>query len=168
MSRTTFSGPLKAGDIKYNTYKDVGSVVLNQNVTFDFAAGDVLNTGNTLRTLYVPAGSRIVNIQALVITAYNAGTSSVVTVGKASGGTEYVTTLTVSTAGFIAPTTITGANWLNTTAAGGDISSSVTGTFPVSPLAITLVLTGTVASAGKINVVIQYIQADDRSTFSTQ
>lgn len=165
MSRTTFSGPIRAGNIRYNQYKDVGNVVLNQNITFDFSAGDTV-TGTKI--LYLPAGSRIVDVQALVITAYNAGTSSVVSIGKAAAGTEYVTTLTVSTAGFIAPTTITGANWLNTTAAGGDVSSSVTGTFPVSPLAITLTLTGTVASAGKTNIIIQYLQADDRSTFSTQ
>jgi len=165
MSRTTFSGPLRAGNIAYNTYKNVGTVVLNQNVTFDYAAGD---TATTTKTLYTPANTRIVNIQALVITAYNAGTSSVVSVGKAAAGTEYVTTLTVSTAGFIAPTTITGANWLSTTAAGGDISSSTTGTFPVSPLAITLTLSGTAASAGKVNVVVQYTQPDDRSAYSAQ
>ena len=164
MSRTTFSGPILSGDVRYNQYKDVGNTVLNQNITFDFAAGDTV-TGT--KTLYVPANTRIVNIQALVVTAYNAGTSSVVSIGKAAAGTEYVTTLTVSTAGLVSPTTITGASWLNTTTVGGDISSSVTGSYPVSPLAITLTLTGTVASAGKINVVIQYIQSDDRNTALT-
>lgn len=168
MSRTTFSGPIKAGDIKYNTYKDVGTVVLNQNAVFDFSAGD---TVTTTKTLYLPAGSRIVNIVGLIPVAYNAGTSSLVTIGKTAGGTEYVTTFAVSTAGFTAPTGPTAAqavNWYNTTAAGGDVSASVTGSFPVSPLAVTLTLSGTAASAGKAIVTIQYTQPDDRSAYSAQ
>ena len=168
MSRSTFSGPIKAGDIKYNTYKDVGNVVLNQNAVFDFTDGD---TGTTTKIIYLPAGSRIINIVGLIPVAYNAGTSSNVTIGKTAAGTEYATTFVASTAGFTAPTAPTAAqavNWYNTSAAAGDVSSSITGSFPVSPLAVTLTLTGTAASAGKIVVTFQYIQPDDRATTFTQ
>lgn len=167
MSRTTFSGPIKAGDIKYNTYKDVGTVVLNQNTVFDFTAGD---TVTTTKIIYLPAGSRIINIVGLCVVAYNAGSTNTISIGKAAAGTEYITTLFASTAGFIAPTGPTAAqaaNWYNTSAA-GDVSSSITGSFPVSPLAVTLTLAGAVASTGKMIVTIQYTQADDRSTFATQ
>ena len=168
MSRTTFSGPLKAGDIKYNTYKDVGSVVLLQVVNFDFSAGD---TATTTKTLYLPAGSRIIEFNALVQVVYNAGTTNNVTIGKAAAGTEYVTTFPVGVAGLITPTTPTvaqGVNWANTSAAGADVSSSVTGSFPVSPLIITLGLTGTTATTGKTSVYVRYIQPDDRATTFTQ
>jgi hypothetical protein len=168
MSRTTFSGPIKAGDIKYNTYKDVGTVPLNQNVLFDFSAGD---TVTTTKTLYLPAGSRITSIQALVLVVYNAVTTNNVTIGKAAAGNEYVTTFPVGVAGLITPTTPTVAqalNWDNTTTAGADISSSVTGSFPVSPLFVTLGLTGTAATTGKCRITIQYTQPDDRATTFTQ
>lgn len=168
MSRTTFSGPIKAGDIRSNAYKNVGTVVLNQNVVFDFAAGDI---ATSTKTLYLPAGSRIINIVGLVITAYTATTNNI-TIGKAAAGTEYVTTFTAAgTTGFVAPTAPTNAQaavWFNTTAAAGDVSSSTTGTFPVSPLAITLTLTGGTVTAGKVVVTLQYAQPDDRSTFATQ
>ena len=168
MSRTTFSGPIRAGDIRNNQYKDVGTVVLNQVAVFDFAAGDI---ATTTKTVYLPAGSRIVNIVGLVITAFTATTNNI-TIGKAAAGTEYVTTFTAAgTTGFVAPTAPTNAQaavWFNTTAAAGDVSSSITGSFPVSPLAVTLTLTGGTVTAGKVAVSIQYIQPDDRSTFSTQ
>jgi len=167
MSRTTFSGPIKAGDVRNNAYKDVGTVVLNQNVVFDFTTGD---TVTTTKTIYLPAGCRIINIVGLIPVAYNAGTSNNVTIGKAAAGTEYTTTFAAGTAGFTAPTSPTAAqavNWYNTSAAAGDVSSTTTGTFPVSPLAVTLTLTGTAATAGKIIVTFQYVQPDDRSTFAT-
>jgi hypothetical protein len=165
MSRSTFSGPIKAGDIKYSTYKDVGTVVLIQTVTFDFAAGDTSTTAN--KTIYVPAGSRISAVYIDVITAYS-GTTPTLSIGKTAAGTEYINAAAIATANTrVIGTPATLANWLNTTAAGGDISSSTTSTFPVSPFVLSLALSAT-ATAGKVNVLIKYIQPDDRSAYSAQ
>ena len=165
MSRSTFSGPIKAGDIKYNTYKDVGSVILQQNVTFDFAAGDTSITAN--KTIYIPAGSRISAVYIDVITAYS-GTTPTLSIGKAAAGTEYISAAAIATSNTrVIGTPATLANWLSTTTAGGDISSSTTGTFPVSPLVVSLALSAT-ATAGKVNMFIKYSQADDRLAYSAQ
>lgn len=158
MSRSTFSGPIKAGDIKYNTYKDVGTVLLTQTVTFDFAAGDVVGAA-PYKTLYLPAGSKINEVYIDVVTLYN-GTTPTLSIGKAAAGTEYVTTAAIATSNTrIEATPTTVANWLNTTTAGGDISSATTESFPVSPIVVSLALSAAAAS-GKLVVLIQYTQPD--------
>ena len=154
MSRTTFSGPIKAGDIRNNQYKNVGSVQLIQAVPFT-------ENVTTSKTIYLPAGSRIVNISFLTSTGYTATTAGV-TVGTAAAGTQYAANSSVLSAANASalPT----SSWAATPLS---ISSSVTGTFPVSTVVVTLTL-GTPVTAGVVDVIIEYIQPDDRSTYNTQ
>jgi hypothetical protein len=166
MSRTTFSGPVKAGDIRNNAYKNVGTVVLAQTVVFDFAAGDVVGAA-PYKTIYVPAGSKLNEIYIDVVTAYN-GTTPTLSVGKAAAGVEYVSAAAIATDNTrVEGVPATVLNWLNTTTAGGDVSAATTESFPVSPLVISLALSAP-ASAGSLVVLVQYTQPDDRSTYLTE
>lgn len=154
MSRSTFSGPLKAGDIKYNTYKNVGTVKLTQVISFT-------ENVTTSKTIYLPAGSKITNIAFVTSTGYTATTAGV-TVGTAAAGTQYAASSSVLVAANASATPTT--NWVATPAS---ISSSVTGISPVSTVVATLTL-GTPVTAGVTDVVIEYIQPDDRATYSAQ
>ena len=154
MSRNTFSGPLKVGDIKYNTYKNVGFAQLVQVVPFT-------ENVTTNKTIYLPAGSKITNISFLTSTGYTATTAGV-TVGTASGGTQYAASSSVLSAANASA--VPTSNWIATPSS---ISSSVTGSFPVSTVVITLTL-GTPVTAGAVDVIIEYVQADDRATYNTQ
>lgn len=169
MSRSTFSGPIKAGDIKYNTYKDVGTVTLQQAITFDVSAGD---TATTTKYVYLPINSKIIEVYADIVVAYTAAGTVNLTIGKVASGVDYVSSIPLVTTG--TPVTVSRIEISPTTqlvawqATSSDISSTVTGTFPVSQLAITVANSGAAATTGKLNVIIQYTQADDRSTFPTQ
>lgn len=163
MSRTTFSGPVRAGTIKYNKYNNVGTAVVAQ-----FSA---LATGALTSTVYVPAGSRIIDVAVDVTTVFNPSGTAVLTIGKTSGGSEYVDGVDVKSAtGRIAPT-LTAAQLTamqNTSAQGADISSAVTGTVVTSPLYIKITEGGTAGTTGAASVTILYVQADDRSGYANQ
>lgn len=154
MSRSTFSGPIKAGNIAYNTYKNVGSVKLIQTISFT-------ENVTTSKTIYLPAGSRIVNISFLTSTGYTATTAGV-TVGTAAAGTQYAASSSVLSAANASA--VPTSSWAATPLS---ISSSVTGSFPVSTVVATLTL-GTPVTAGVTDVVIEYTQPDDRSAYSAQ
>lgn len=159
MSRTTFSGPVRAGTIKENAYKNIGSAVVVQ-----FAA---LATGaaNLISTVYVPAGARILEIAVDVTTVFNASTSATLTVGKTSGGSEYASGVDVKTAAGRLVPTFTAAQLTalqNTSAQNADISSATTGTVATSPLFIKITESGTAGSTGAASVIITYTQSDDR------
>lgn len=153
MSRTTFSGPIKAGTIANNTYKNVGFVQMVQSVSFN-------ENVTTSKTLYLPAGSKITNITFLTSTGYTATTAGV-TLGTAAAGTQYTASSSVLSAANASavPTVL----WPVTPTS---LTSAETGTFPVSIVVATLTL-GTPVTAGATDIVIEYIQPDDRNTAFT-
>lgn len=163
MSRTTFSGPVRSGTIRENAYKNVGVTVVAQ-----FSA---LATGALTSTVYVPAGSRIIDVAVDVTEVFNPSSTAVLTIGKTSGGSEYVSGVDVKSAtGRLAPT-FTAAQLTamqNTTAQGVDISSATTGTVATSPLFIKITESGTAGTTGAASVTILYVQADDRSGYQNQ
>lgn len=163
MSRTTFSGPVRSGTIRENSYKNVGTTVVAQ-----FAA---LATGALTSTVYVPAGARIIDVAVDVTTVFNPSGTAVLTIGKTSGGSEYVSGVDVKTAaGRLAPT-FTAAQLTamqNTSAQGVDIPSATTGTVVTSPLFIAITEGGTASSTGAASVTVLYVQADDRAGYANQ
>jgi hypothetical protein len=161
MSRTTFSGPVKAGNIRQNTYKNVGSAVLSQSIQVPFNA-TLTSTGTPI---YIPAASQIVGINITTTVAYDSLTSATLTVGKTAAGTEYAGG-NAKTAGLVT-TTVTAAqatNWLSTPS---DITSLTTGSFPTSVIYAQVVSVGQ-PTVGNAVVTIMYTQADDRATTVTQ
>ena len=161
MSRTTFSGPIKAGTVRNNAYKNVGTTVLRQVQLLTFNA-----TLKSENIIYLPAGSNILNVAVDVITAFDSATSATLTIGKTTAGTEYVSGVNAKTAARTIPT-FTAAQLLAMQSTTLDVSSQVTGEAPCSAIYTTITSVGQ-PTAGSVYVTIQYSQPDDRSTFSTQ
>lgn len=161
MSRTTFSGPVKAGDIKYNTYKNVGSAVLSQNIRVPFNA-TLTSTGTPI---YIPAGSQINDVRITTSVAYDSLTSATLTVGKTAAGTEYAGG-NAKTAGLVT-TTVTAAQAANWLATPSDVTSLITGSVPTSVIYAQVVSVGQ-PTVGNAVVTVLYTQADDRATTYTQ
>ena len=92
----------------------------------------------------IPANSQIVDINIDVTTAFNAGTTNTVTVGKSGSAAAFVTATSVGSAGraSVASTGVYSA-WADT--GSSDISATVT-----------FAQTGTAATAGAARVTIVY------------
>lgn len=157
MSRTTFSGPVKSGTIKYNTYKNTGITVLKQIqvVTFN-------STLTSTVTNYLPAGSNLLNICVDVLVAFDSATSATLTVGKTAGGTEYASGVNAKTLARTTPT-FTAAQLLAMQSTTSDVSSAITGEAACSAIVTTITSVGQ-PTAGSVVVTLTYAQPDDRST----
>ena len=121
-----------------NQVTNIGGVL--SAVTTTIAYTD--STAVTIAT--IPANSQIVDINIDVTTAFNAGTTNTVTVGKTGTAAAFVTATSVGSAGraSVATTGVYSA-WADT--GSSDISAT-----------ITFSQTGTAASAGAARVTIVY------------
>lgn len=103
MGKTTFSGPIRAGDIANTTgttigtnVKNVGSVVMVQTFPITQAG-----TATALATpIVLPANSHLMNIQMLVTTAWD-GVATTFSVGTSATATELVSGAAGGTIGLI-------------------------------------------------------------------
>lgn len=93
----------------------------------------------------IPANAQIIDVNIDVTTAFNAGTTNTVTVGKTGSAAAYVTSTSVGSAGraSVATTGVYSA-WANV------------GTSDVDYATVTFSQTGTAASAGAARVTIVY------------
>ncbi len=145
MAQTQFDGPLASGDKQPGTPGlptggNIGLATLSQTFLVGFDATLVQN-----RTIALPAGSQIVNIFCDVLTAYNSATSATLTVGTASGGTQYASSVNARTAGRAFPT-FTAAQLLAMANIGATESVVTTVTSVGQP------------TAGQVRVTVQYVQ----------
>jgi hypothetical protein len=149
MGTSTFTGPIKAGDVldttgtTPGTIKNVGSVVLAQTAVITQAG-----SATALATrIVVPANSHILNIQVLATAAWS-GASSNISIGTSATSTELVSGASLSAVGLAGLTPGTDAtrtaNWENV------------GTSDVIIYALSA-NTGT----GVGELVVRYIQAHD-------
>lgn len=102
MATTTFSGPLKAGNIKETTGSTVGTNVANvgyvlmaQSAVIDIAGATSAN--QVVAT--IPANSQIVDAILNVTTANNDGTASTVVVGTSADADAFIPSTSVQSAG---------------------------------------------------------------------
>ena len=118
MGKTTFTGPVRAGNILNTSgttidsnVKNVGSVVMVQT----YPITQALTATALATTIVLPANSHILNIQMLNTTAWDA--TNTLSVGTSATATELVA-LTAMTAGLVALTPGTDAtrtaNWDDT------------------------------------------------------
>ena len=107
MGKTTFTGPIRAGNILNTSgttlgqdVRNVGSVVMAQvfAVTQTTTSGQA--TGVFRTDIVLPANSHILNIQLIVTTAWTTGTTTV-DVGTTAGGAELVSAGAGGTIGVI-------------------------------------------------------------------
>jgi len=149
MGTTTFTGPIKAGNVldttgsTAGTVKNVGYCVMAQTVALTQAA----TTSATATTICIPANSHILQIQ-LLNTAGWSGASPVISVGTTTSANELASSVTVSAIG------------INTITPGTDATRtgkwSNVGTSDV----IVYVLSAN-TGAGVGDLVVRYLQAEN-------
>jgi hypothetical protein len=157
MSRTTFSGPVKSGTIKYNQYKNTGTTVLKQIQVVPFNT-----TLTSTVTNYLPSGCQLLNVVVDVLVAFDSATSATLTVGKTAAGTEYASGVNAKTLARTTPT-FTAAQLLAMQSTTLDVSSAITGESACSAIVTTITSVGQ-PTAGSVVVTLIYAQPDDRST----
>ena len=142
MGNTTFSGPIKAGDVKEGSSANVGYVVMAQSGLVNFGAN-----GSTTVTAIVPANSQLLDIEVDVVVAFDAGTTNDFDIGDGTTANLYADALDVSALGKIL--------------ASSDVSQVPNlddiGTSDVS-LTVTYNQTGGAATAGQAVVTVKYLQ----------
>lgn len=151
MGTTHLSGPLKTGTkFAGEDGANQGYAVLQQSVAL---AQD--GTNDVSATVYVPAGSRLIDIVVDVLTAFDSATSAVLSVGTAAAGTQYAGSVDVKAAtGRIRPT-FTAAQL----AAMSNVS--VLGVEALTPAPVVFTITPTGATtAGYVQATLIYAQLD--------
>ena len=150
MGQTHFSGPVIVGTLTtgQTSGPNQGYAVLEQSTSITQNSTTAVSS-----TLYIPAGSRIIDIIVDVLTAFNSGTSAVLSVGTAAAGTQYASTVDVKTAtGRIRPT-FTAAQL----AAMDNVSVLGVAAPTTAPVVVTVTPTGA-TSAGYVQITVVYAQ----------
>lgn len=150
MAATHLTGPLLTGDLisGQTNGPNQGFVQLVQTTTITKNSTNAVSS-----TLYIPAGSIILDFVIDVLTAFNSATSATLSIGTAAGGTQYVSGVDVKTAaGRIAPTYTAAqlAAMSNQTVLG--VAAPTT-----APVVVTVTPVGA-TSAGYVNVSVLYAQ----------
>ncbi len=152
MSRTTFSGPVRAGTVRDGgvTTNNVGSVVLSQSATVAFGAMTTSPTAQNLFTL--PAGAKILRFNVEKTTAISGGSVSAVnlTLGKTGTANAYMTSQDIGlTTAMTTRALLDAATVSSATNNIGTSDVTVTGTFTA--------VTGN-PTAGVAVVTVEYVQ----------
>ena len=150
MGVTTFSGPIKAGDVPNTTgttpgtIKNVGFVAMAQTAAITQAGSlTVYNTG-----IVIPAYSHILNIQFLITTGWAA--TATVSIGTSATATELVVAQSLATVGQLSAGPGTDAtrtaNWSNV---------------GPSDVIIYLLSAASGAPVGVGDLIVRYLQAEN-------
>ena len=152
MGTTTFSGPIKAGNI-YNTtgttigsnVKNVGSVVMSQSASTELTHA---TTTATALGIIIPAKSQIIGVTLIIESLFTASSTATIAIGNGSGdATDICGHTNVSATALsvvMGPAAVD--VWTNT------------GTSDVELYGITVANS---ASAGSARVVVEYVQANN-------
>lgn len=142
MANTTFSGPIRAGDVKEGPSSNVGRVLMAQSGIVNFGAN-----GTTTVTAIVPANSQILDYHIDVVVAFDAGTTNTFDIGDGATANLFADALDVSA--------------LGKTLGSSDVSQLPNyddiGTSDVS-ITVTYNQTGGAATAGQAIVTVLYLQ----------
>jgi len=146
MGTTTFTGPIKAGDILNTSGTTVGSDVANVGYVV-MAQTSAVTQASSATTIVIPAGSQILEIDLNVITAWN-GAASTLGIGTTASATALTAAAAVDGAaiGIVAAVPGTDAtragNWVN-----------------VGTTDVKIVVTSTNTGDGDGWLTVRYIQA---------
>jgi len=152
MANTTFSGPIKAGTIKYTTgttlgdnVRNTGQVVMSQSIMIDAA----LAAGTTTYNVgVIPKNSQLLTTTIRCAVVSDSGTTATVSVGK-----------TGSAAYFIANTNVKA---LGETSSIADGALDEADRFDAdTQITATLIAAGTTATTGQVSVTFTYVQANN-------
>jgi hypothetical protein len=154
MANTTFSGPIRAGDILDTTgttvgtnVSNIGFVVMSQSIMIDAAVAAGTTTYNVG---VIPKNSQLLTTTIRVAIASDQGTTATVSVGK-----------TGSAAFFIANTNIKAQGETSSIA---DAALDEADRFDAdTQITATLIAVGTTATTGQVSVTFTYVQANNLS-----
>jgi hypothetical protein len=154
MANTTFSGPIRAGDILDTTgttvgtnVSNIGQVVMSQSIMIDAAVAAGTTTYNVG---VIPKNSQLLTTTIRVAIASDQGTTATVSVGK-----------TGSAAFFIANTNIKAQGETSSIA---DAALDEADRFDAdTQITATLIAAGTTATVGQVSVTFTYVQANNLS-----
>lgn len=149
MGTTTFTGPIKAGDVLNTTgttpgtIKNVGFVAMAQTVPVTQAG-----TATALATaIVIPAYSHILNIQFLVTTGWD-GAASTISIGTSATSNELVVGQSLATIGQVS--------------AGPGTSATRTALWSnVGPTDVVIYALSANTGAGVGDLIVRYIQAEN-------
>lgn len=149
MGATHFSGPVVSGTLQQGETNgpNQGFAVLTQSTSLTQNSTTAVSS-----TLYIPAGSEIIDFNIDVLTAFNSATSATLTIGTAAAGTQYVGSIDAKTAGRAA-ITFTAAQL----AAMNGVTTTGTAAPTTAPVVVTVTPVGA-TSAGYVVVTIIYAQ----------
>jgi hypothetical protein len=149
MTATHFSGPVLSGDLQRGETNgpNEGFMVLTQNTSIAQNSTTAVSS-----TIYIPAGSQIIDFNIDVLTAFNSATSATLSIGTAAAGTQYVGSVNAKTAGR-ASITYTAAQL----AAMNGVSVLGAAAATSAPVVVTVTPVGA-TSAGYVEVTIIYAQ----------
>jgi hypothetical protein len=154
MANTTFSGPIRAGDILDTTgttvgtnVSNIGSVVMSQSIMIDAAVAAGTTTYNVG---VIPKNSQLLTTTIRVAIASDQGTTATVSVGK-----------TGSAAFFIANTNIKAQGETSSIADAALDEADRFGSD--TQITATLIAAGTTATVGQVTVTFTYVQANNLS-----
>lgn len=141
MSFSTFSGPIRAGTVRYTTGTTVGSIDNTGVAVLSQSAALALTTGTP--GIVLPAGSQILSINIDVTTTFTTGAT--LAVGDGTTAAAYVTAITTPAVGRQAITLTAAqiANWNN---------------IGTSDINVTVTMAGTTAVAGAGFITVIYAQ----------
>jgi len=144
MGFATFSGPLRAGTNRYNPGRNTGLVVLTQSLDTGVVTAGVGNVDTQLGIL--PQGSQIVDITVDQVVVPGGSSTSTVSVGNTSGGTELMAAIATTAGGRFrgTATAATQLAWQTSTTA----DTSVFVRYAV----------GTAAGVGRAVITVSYVQ----------
>lgn len=112
MGTTTFTGPIKAGDILNTSGSTVGTDIANVGyvVMAQSAVIDIAGASTTTTIGYVPANSKVLYAVLNVTTANDDGTSSTCVIGTAADPDAFLSSTSVQASGVTFSDTMTSAS----------------------------------------------------------
>ena len=103
MGTTTFTGPVKAGDVLNTTGTTVGSIKNVGTLVAAQSAAITQSTTAAATSIVIPANSTIVDIELFVTTAWSSATTTyTISVGTSSTATELVASTNANAIGLLA------------------------------------------------------------------
>jgi len=103
MGTTTFTGPVKAGDVLNTTGTAVGSIKNVGTLVASQSAAVVQSTTAAATSIVIPANSTILSITLFVTTAWSSATTTyTISVGTSSTATELVASTNANAVGLLA------------------------------------------------------------------
>lgn len=143
MATTTFSGPIKSGDIREGSSKNTGDVVLSQTAAFSYT-----DTGAFASGIILPANSQIVDIKVKTFVAWDSVTSDALEIGTLADPDAYADVTNLKATAGVA----TVAQDVTQLAAVDDIGTSDV------PLYLKITSVGGSLSQGSARITVLYVQ----------